>query len=68
MADLLFLSGGFPTQTSTTSASVETDQSGNAVFENEAYYFYANFPSLNLQPITSNVPVLTRTFGWINGG
>lgn len=68
MADLIFLSG-FPTQQEVSDVSrVQVSQSGNTVFENEAYYFYATFPALDLPPVESNKPILLRSFGWINGG
>lgn len=68
MADLIFLSG-FPTQQETSDVPlVQVDQNGNTVFENEAYKFYAVFPALDLPPVSSNKPILTRSFGWINGG
>jgi hypothetical protein len=68
MADLIFLSG-YPTQQETSDIDrVQVDKDGNTVFENEAYRFYATFPSLNLPPVSSNKPILMRSFGWINGG
>lgn len=68
MADLMFLAG-FPTQQGRSDVSlVQVDKNGNTVFENEAYYFYATFPALDLPPVESNKPILLRSFGWINGG
>lgn len=68
MADLIFLAG-FPTQQETSDVSlVQVDKNGNQVFENEAYKFYATFPSLDLPPVSSNKPILSRSFGWITGG
>lgn len=65
---LFFLNGSFPNQQSLQISGNETDSTGDANFSNELYKFYATFPSIGLQPITSNVPVLNRSFGWINGG
>lgn len=68
MADLIFLNG-FPNQQPVNEVTeIQVGDDGNTAFINPAYKFYAVFPALNLPPIKSNVPVLTKVFGWINGG
>lgn len=37
-------------------------------YNNPAYDFETELPPLNLPNVTSNVPVLFRSFGWIRGG
>lgn len=67
MTDYAFISG-FPVQLDEVTVGGQSDISGNEVFINPSYSFFATYPALSLLPINSNVPILARSYGWVNGG